>query len=1453
MTHTILGIDAGSVSVSAVVLTEEKEIIFTESQFHHGEIIETLKRILADVDLATINHVAVTSSSPETIVHDEAFDNQVAVIKAAKFLHKNVSAILIVGGEKFGLIAFDDEGNYQSFIKNTSCAAGTGSFLDQQAKRLNLESAEELSSVAFNNKKPFPKIASRCAVFAKTDLIHAQQEGYTFEEISDGLCHGLAKNIVDTLFSKAHIEKDLIFCGGVSKNKTVLKHIADLIGVTPVTDDYSHLYGALGAAIGLCDNIASEPLKYDSKIYEMEETPLTIQMLIKKKKVKKDFYYRPLKLRKSIYPDFTCLESYHFHSPDKSFGMDKSYVETDIYEPVNSNEHYDLVLGIDVGSTSTKAVVTDVKGMVIAGFYTRTAGRPLDAVKLIFETIDDMFRKKQASFTITSCGTTGSGRKFIGQIVGAGMIVDEITAHARAAYEINPATDTIIEIGGQDAKFTTLKNGMVTSSIMNNVCAAGTGSFIEEQARKLHCTIYDYSDRAEKVLAPLASDRCTVFMERDLNHLLSDNYSVNEILASVLHSVRENYLLKVASESNIGDTILFQGATAKNKALVAAFEQRLGKPIHVSKFCHLTGAIGTALILIDDKIKGDEFRGIELYKKDIQISSNVCDICANHCKITVADIDDSKVAYGFLCGRDYDTNSFVNNNKSGFDLFKSRRKAFKIPSFANSEGGLRQKSFTIGIPAALHLHEDLSFWKHFFSQLDIKVITSENFESAVKIGKNLTGAEFCAPVAAVHGHVDYLLKKADYIFMPFYFENKNREKNIRRQYCYYTQFVPALIKNLDDNNKDRILSPVVKHLYTDFNTKIVLYRLLNTLGPDAFNFLDVSSAFDDATKFKKTGTEMLQSILLEEIEKTDDIKVVFLGRPYTVLNKHMNSGIPDIFASIGIKSFYQDMITTSEDTKKPIDPLLNQLHWEYAAKIMETAETISSMDGVYPVFITSFKCSPDSFIIEYFKKLMEAHKKPYLVLELDEHDSSVGYETRIESAVRAFRNHSPKSPIANDKDNTFENPFETTEKTLISQQNKTVNYDNVNLQIVNNLDGKTIVLPNWDSITCRFLTDNLINEGYKAVLIDETELTIRESLKFNSGECIPINAIAQGYIECMKKYNLDPEKTVLWNLKSEISCNIKMYPYHIKYLLNSYGGKYKNAGVYKGDISFKELSFSAAINAYLAFMIGGLIRRIGCRIRPYEVIAGETDRVIAKSVKILSDAFQGRRSKLDAVNDVVSRMEWIETHEVNRRPKVAVFGDLYSRDNDIITQDLIRYIETHGGEVITTPYSYYAKMIANTYFKKWFVEGNYKDIISFKALQTAMNRLERKYFDIFNRILKETEEKYDVPPEKILSKYGIVIENTGESMDNILKVFYIKEHHPDISLFVQASPAFCCASLLTEAMSKNIEKNTGVPVVPVTYDGTGGDKNESIIPYLKFPIKRKRSKTIMDELQSLYE
>ena len=1393
MTLNILGLDIGSVSATAVEMTPDKQIVKKVSFQHKGDMTAAVESILDCFSSSTIGAVAATEGTPSLIAASKRYDGRISLICAVKHLHPEIRSVLSVGGEQFALIRFDGDGNYVDTRANTSCAAGTGSFLDQQAGRLNIDGIEELSRIAVESGGAFPEIASRCAVFAKTDLIHAQQEGYTLAEICDGLCHGLAKNIADTVFASRKQSHPVLFVGGVALNRSVTSHLEVLAGVPFVTDEMALYYGAIGVALELIQ---------DGDIL-IPEQPLSIPGdILREETFTKEYHYLPLALRLSEYPDFEGIDGYEF--PFLKEGL-QNVVEVDIYERPQGGE-IQATLGIDIGSTSTKAMVVGMDKQVIAGFYTRTSGRPMGAVSGIFEAIEDLAEKLGVTFAWKGVGTTGSGRKFIGRIVGADLFLDEITAHARAACELNPDVDTIIEIGGQDAKFTTLKDGMVTSSVMNNVCAAGTGSFIEEQALKLGCGVRDYSARTLGVRAPMCSDRCTVFMERDINHYLASGFSVDDVLASALHSVRENYLVKVADEGRIGDVIFFQGATAKNKALVAAFEQRLGKKILVSKYCHLTGALGTALTLIDDGVSQTEFRGTGLHRETISVTSEVCALCNNRCKITVADVAGEKVAYGFLCGRDYESTSFVSCNTAGFDLLKARKRVYRQAPVTEC-----RHPEVIGIPAALHLHEDLPFWKCFFSALSIKTVTSEGFKPAVKEGKNLTGAEFCAPMTALHGHVSHLADKSDFVFLPYYIENKNPEKGGRRQYCYYTQFSPAVLSASSLGGRAKLLTPTLKYIYSGVHTRYQLYRMMKEVTGKHISFFEVSTAYNKAQAFMEASKVKIRGLFDEAFKPDEGLSVALLGRPYTVLSPYANNRIPEIFADRGVKSFFQDMIPQGDSSK--IRPMLDELHWNYAAKILEGAEAAAHTPGLYPVFITSFKCAPDSFITDAFKKVMEANNKPYLILELDEHDSSVGYETRIEAAIRSFRNHHAQTEKGVSRDYALVNP-----------------------DLALDMRNKNVVIPNWDAITCRLLAENLKREGFTTYLIQETPSTIQKSLKFNTGQCIPVNAIAQGFIECMEANELDPANTVLWMSHSELACNIKLYPHFIKSHLKAHGGGMEKAGVFVGQLSFIDVSIRAGVNAYFAYLFGGLLRKMICRVRPYEVSPGATDRVAERSMEILCDAMAGYRTKESAVVQVTELFVKIKVRKESRI-KVALFGDLYVRDNNVMNQDLVRVIEAHGGEAITTPYSDYAKMIAEKYFRKWFSEGKYMNVLSYKPLLAAMNTLERRYLKYFEQVLPDVRHAYDDDPEKVLAAYNLSMENTGESMDNILKVHYIKKHYPDVGLFVQTSPAFCCASLITESMTEKIEAVTGVPVVCITYDGTGGNKNREIIPYLKYPRK----------------
>ncbi|HEY1406635.1 MAG TPA: BadF/BadG/BcrA/BcrD ATPase family protein, partial [Spirochaetota bacterium] len=362
----VLGVDIGSVSISIVELSESGDIVLHRTRLHGGDVRGVLAKALDEFDIRSIGGIAQTASSPSLIRNAVSYDSHVSLIRGVRKSCTHAGSILYVGGERFGLIEFDEHGEYRRSRVNSSCAAGTGSFLDQQAKRLSLSGIEEFCEIASSNSGNIPMIASRCAVFAKTDLIHAQQEGYTLAEICDGLCMGLARNIVDTLFASESVAGPIVMAGGVGKNAAVVRHLESLIKIPIVIDELSQVYGAMGAGLSLLDSIRSIGVSaFDpSDLLSLESTTV------------KEYFYPPLELKMSTYPSFESVDKFNYSPTQVKTGIP---VEVDIYQRLVSDANYECFLGIDIGSTSTKGVLTH-NNDVLMGLYTRTSGRPLDAV-----------------------------------------------------------------------------------------------------------------------------------------------------------------------------------------------------------------------------------------------------------------------------------------------------------------------------------------------------------------------------------------------------------------------------------------------------------------------------------------------------------------------------------------------------------------------------------------------------------------------------------------------------------------------------------------------------------------------------------------------------------------------------------------------------------------------------------------------------------------------------------------------------------------------------------------------------------------------------------------------------------------------------------------------------------------------------------------------------------------
>ena len=1443
----VLGVDIGSVSVAAAVVGEVGAPLRWAYAEHKGRLVETVRQVMSELQVSETIPAAITASSPKVMPEAYPVDWLSSHIACREARFPDSNSLLVVGGERFALVRFNPDGSYRSSRMNSGCAAGTGGFLDQQARRLGLGSAADLATTALAAAGKRPRIASRCAVFAKTDLIHAQQEGYALPEICDGLCEGLARNLLDALGAGDLPPGPILACGGVAWNTAVIRHVEEISGRPVEVPEWAPAVGAVGAAEELLRARRAEvPAGASATACVAEPT------------AHGENHHAPL-VEPRDYPSFSDHESWAVQASVGSKGV----VEVDRYAVAGPSAAGHPApsgfVGIDIGSTSTKAVVTNDDGEPLWAFYTRTAGKPLMAVQAVFAAMDQVGALVGPPRGVA---TTGSGRNFIGRIVGADLILDEITAHARAATKLNPATDTIIEIGGQDAKFTTLRDGRVTFSQMNTVCAAGTGSFLEEQAERLGVSVDDYADRCLGVATPLASDRCTVFMERDINHLISAGYSTDQILTTALHSVRENYLQKVAERSSIGKHLCFQGATAKNRALVAAFEQALGVPIAVSRYCHVTGALGAALVCRDEGVQESGFVGLGLASMDVPVGEERCELCKNHCRIRTATVAGNVVKYGFLCGRDQDSTTYISANKSGFDLAASRRRVFRdaltavTPRGGTPRGGgarrvlnaLRHDSGsgrkgpsveakTVGLPTGLHLAEENLRFQRFFAELGITTVTPKKASSSVSTGKKVEGAEFCAPVAAYHGQVAELLTAADLVFVPYMLE-REATTGEKKSYCYYTQFSPTLLESsLGDEAGERLLRPA---LYAGRRDPVD--ELYAALAPHfTVGLREVAEAWRTAeAAVEKSGSDLRRLYL--EYAREDQVDVVLLGRPYTALDPSMNKGIPLIFEKLGVRVFFQDMLPIPSSEARGVVPN-SRVHWRYAGEMVTGAEYCAKTPGLYPVFVTSFKCAPDSFTLDSCKTLLERQSKPYLVLQLDEHDSNLGYETRIEAAVRAFRNHFALRSAGRDatladlaKAAQRRRASGNTGSSLPGDTPSGGEKTTTALPRLNKRVGKkTLLLPNWDPVTVPLLAANLRSVGVDAVALPTSQKSVRRSMRHNSGQCLPVNIIAEDALEYVRASGRPAADFVLWMVKADWSCGIPRYPAFIKELFAKEG--LGRLGVYVGDVTYIDLKPRALIGAYFAYQFGGWLRLLTCRTRPYEKEAGSTDRVATEVHSRLLRAFESGHGRKRALRHMVEAFASIPVNRTER-PKVALFGDLYVRDNDVMNGDLIRTIEAAGGEAVTTPYSDYIKIIASAQFAKLRKERDVAGNAKYRVLASAIERVEKSYRGMVEPYLGPSLPWSRAGSEADLSRFGMIIEQHGESYENILKIMHLVDYYDDIALFVQASPAFCCPSLVTEALADTIQATIGVPVVTVTYDGTEGDKNAAIIPYIKYAQKR---------------
>jgi predicted CoA-substrate-specific enzyme activase len=918
--------------------------------------------------------IRLTGSGGRTVAHvlNAEFENEFrALARSMHAFYPQVRSVFEMGGEtsKYVRLSPTDGADHLGILDyqcSTECAAGTGSFIDQQASRLLYE-VEDVGAAA-RGASCAARVAGRCSVFAKTDMIHAQQKGYARDQILRGLCEAVARNFKSSIVKGRQVVSPVAFIGGVALNAGVREALREAFKL-PKSDflvPETHCWmTALGASI-----LATEGNGHG--------TSGTL---------------RRVRAGSAIAEEFPTSEA---------LTLDHVTLLRDRVPPLqlpDVGNRVDAYLGIDVGSVSTNLVVIDSSGHLLKEIYVPTAGRPIEVVSAGLREIK---AELSAGVHIRGVGTTGSGRELIGELTGADTINDEITAHKTGAMHVcrqlgMPLVDTIFEIGGQDSKFIRIRDGVVVDFTMNEACAAGTGSFLEEQAEKLGVAIKgEFAQLALSSRNPIRlGERCTVFMARDVSSLMLKGATVADLCAGLAFSVALNYLNRVVRGRNLGNVIYFQGGTAYNDAVAAAFSVILKKPIIVPPHNGVIGAIGVALIA-RDRMRGSgetsRFRGFDLDQVNFTSRDFVCRACSNYCEMKEFLIDGEKSYWGDQCSDKFRNHSRTDRQPVIEDLLSCRDKLLEA---ALEPPRVGRK--TVGIPRAMFFYDRFPFWCTYLQELGFNVSVSPPTDGRIAAdGEELAIAQPCFPIQVAHGHVHALLKQGvDYILLPNTVDAETPFMQAESKLCPWNQSLPFVVRAVEKLETDldgNLLCPTLHFRQGPRHVREELRILASTLGRSK---TASDAATEHAYRAQKRFGESVQragEAALQVLRATREPAIVLLGRPYNIYDRSVCCDIPRKLRTLyGINVLPLDFLPLDDED---ISPINDNMYWHSGRLILAAAQFTRRMPGLHLIYISNFKCGPDSYLKSF---LDDACGKPSLVLQFDGHSNDAGYITRCEA------------------------------------------------------------------------------------------------------------------------------------------------------------------------------------------------------------------------------------------------------------------------------------------------------------------------------------------------------------------------------------------------------------------------------------------------------------------------
>ncbi len=1245
-----IGIDIGSTTAKVVVRNENGENVYGQNQRHFAEIRNTIQSMLAEVYKQIgdcLCTVAITGSGGLALakhIGAEFVQEVIAVTSAVQAAVPDADVVIELGGED-AKIVFLKNGVDQRM--NGICAGGTGAFIDQMAALLSTD-AEGLDALAASYTELYP-IAARCGVFAKSDIQPLLNEGVSRENLAASIFQAVVNQTISGLACGRKITGKVVFLGGplyfLPQLRSAFTRTLNLTEQNAVLPESANLFAAIGAASA---SAKEEPQELAQFIQKLESSGTMISEMN---------HLDPLFASEEDYTRFQ--ERQNRHTVPK--GKLSSY-EGKCY------------LGVDAGSTTLKLALVSENGELLYSYYGSNQGNPAMVAK---NALLDLFAHKGPNAQIAYTCSTGYGEELMKHAFHLDESEVETITHYYAASYFEPDVDCILDIGGQDMKCITIKNGGVDSIILNEACSSGCGSFIESFANSLGCSAEEFAAMAVRAQQPLdLGTRCTVFMNSNVKQAQKEGAKVEDIAAGLAYSVIKNALFKVIKlkdVSDLGEKFVAQGGTFYSDAVLRCFELTAGHEVIRPDIAGLMGAFGAALIA-KERWNGQPSAMLseaEIEAFTYETKAAHCNGCANKCRLTVNIFPDgARYISGNRCEKGLQNKEAANSAPNLFEY--KRQRLFSYDTLTKEEA----RRGTIGIPRVLNLYEDYPFWAVFFRQLGFQTVLSPFSDRAIfRMGMDSIPSESeCYPAKLVHGHIEWLIDQGvDTIFYPcVYYERKERDS---LQNCFNCPMVISYPENIRNNVEDlaengvRYLCPFLSFADEEILTQTLCEFMKNEYGiKKAEVEAAAHAAWEEQLNFKEDVLEEGRRAL-QWMEANHAKGIVLAGRPYH-LDPEINHGIPEMIHGFGLAVFTEDSIAGMSE-RSLVLRATNQ--WTYHSRLYAAAEFVSHHKDLELVQLNSFGCGLDAITIDQVQDLLTQAGRMYTLLKIDEVSNLGAAKIRIRSLLAAMRMREKDPQFSRDyKIEDFSHPEFT-------QEMHDENY--------------TIICTEMVPYHFDLIESVMRACGYNLVMLrEENQRSIDLGLKYvNNDACYPAIITTGQILGAVTSGKYDPHRMAVLMIETGGGCRATNYVGFIRKALKEAGYEYipilsPNMRTMEMDPGF-HFSFKMGIRLMQALIYGDVLMRVLHRVRPYEEVEGSADALYQKWMKICSDKLekQGTTTRwgfYGTCRSIIREFDQLPVKEQPQKPKVGIVGEVLVKYMPIANNHLIGLLEEEGAEVV---------------------------------------------------------------------------------------------------------------------------------------------------------------------------